>query len=361
MKKYLTVITALVLVAVLVACTAVKSDNIIPDTTAKKETTTVTTTEDIQALINLGKGKEEGIFSSSIKELPEEYYEPAENTNPVERLNYVYKDIQKGCIIYVPPGYDETKEYNIYYLLGGALADETAFFGDAGEESVLKNVFDHMILSGEIEPFLAVNVNFFYHKNHHLDIDDGAIVNTIKQFNSELREAIIPAVEADYATYAKGPREIDFISSRKHRAFAGFSLGASCSFLALANNLDYFYYYAPLCGADFAKYYPDYITENTIDGLRKELVELDYTTDDFFVYATEGENDNTFEDMNPMMEDFITNYPDLLIHTDNDKSAGNITYKVKPGWEAQHRYVLAYQYYYNSLLAFWGNDLNANE
>lgn len=356
MKRILCVLLSLALVLGFAACT--NSADLQESSTVETQTTTEPTTEDLTAKkLEMAKGKETGFFYSELVAVPDYYFKPVEDGNPTENLSYTYGDIKKNCVVYIPPGYDKSQKYNVYYLVGGAMASEEAFFNKAGEGSVLQNMFDHMIENGEVEPFIAVNVNFFYHSDHHLDLDDGEVVNTMERFNNELREAIVPAVESKYSTYAESTDEIDLIASRKHRCFGGFSLGASISLLTLTNNLDYFYYYAPLCGADFRTYYPDDVTNDVAEDLQQELIKLDYTTDDYFIFATEGENDNTFNDMDPVINDLLENHSDLFIRTDSDKAEGNISYKILPGWEAQHRYLHAYRYYYNSLIAFWGKDL----
>ena len=357
MKKFLCVILSLVTVFSLVACSKnVQPENSEASTTT--ETTTESTTEDLTAKkLAMARGKEEGLFYSPLVAVPDYYFKPTGTGNDTEKLTYKYNGITKSCIVYIPPGYDEKKQYNVYYLLGGAMASEEAFFNGAGEGSTLQNMFDHMIENGEVEPFIAVNVNFFYHHDHNEDLDNGKVVETVDTFCDELRTTIVPEVESKYSTFAESTDEIDLIASRKHRCFGGFSLGSSVSLLTLTRNLDYFYYYAPLCGADFRTYYPDYFDTSVADDLAVELEKLDYTTDDYYIFATEGENDNTFADMNPVMTDLLDNHSDLFIRTDSDKSAGNISYKVLPGWEAQHRYLHAYRYFYNSLIAFWGSEL----
>ncbi len=362
MKRFLSVILVLIIALSFASCTERQEPESTGETgTANvtvETTTKPTTTEDpdIKRLA-AAMGKEEGEFYDGLVAIPDEYYKPLEGGRPTELFTYTYKKYTKNCVVYTPPGYDETKQYNVYYLLGGIMANENAFFNEPGAGSVLQNVFDHMIENGEVEPFIAVNVNFFYtDDNHDADIDYGEVAKTVETFSDELRNAIVPAVENEYATYLEGDREVDYIASRKHRCMGGFSLGSSVAFLTLTHNLDYFYYFAPLCGADFQTYYPDDFDTTLEEDLRKELKKLDYTTDDFFIFATEGSNDNTFMDMNPFMERILAD-EELFTQAENNKSQGNISYKILEGQAAQHRYIHAYRYYYNSLVAFWGKEL----
>ena len=69
-------------------------------------------------------------------------------------------------------------------------------------------------------------------------------------FGQELRNNLIPAVEAAYATYAnKDVSEASLIASRDHRAFAGLSRGSmTVARAGLTDNADLFSYYGNFSG-----------------------------------------------------------------------------------------------------------------
>ena len=66
---------------------------------------------------------------SEIKEIPENYYEVANEQGKLEEFYYntyeskTYeqksKQLRKRAIVYTPYGYDESKEYDIFYLMHG--------------------------------------------------------------------------------------------------------------------------------------------------------------------------------------------------------------------------------------------------
>ena len=76
--------------------------------------------------------------------------------------------------------------------------------------------------------------------------------NGTSNFKYELRNDVIPAVEAKYATFAhKDVSSESLKASRDHRAFAGFSAGSVTTIESAWNgNFDYFAYIGNLSGMD---------------------------------------------------------------------------------------------------------------
>lgn len=112
------------------------------------------------------------LFSASnpipqvIQEIPQNYYTDASEQGTLEGLEYnTYESmtyekhnqvLQKRAIVYLPYGYSEDKEYNIFYLMHGGWRNETSTFGTPDNPSNFKNVMDHAIQNGEIEPLIIV-------------------------------------------------------------------------------------------------------------------------------------------------------------------------------------------------------------
>ena len=75
-------------------------------------------------------------------------------------------------------------------------------------------------------------------------------------FHNDLRDKLIPHIEAKYTTY----------SSREHRAFGGFSLGAVTTWHQFIYCLDLFRYFLPMSGDCWimgvysGRYYPEETT-----------------------------------------------------------------------------------------------------
>lgn len=171
------------------------------------------------------------------------------NKGKVEKLDYTTKayatdgrTVQKSLYVYLPYAYDETKEYNILYLMHGT--------GDLEDYWLVKNeknkiMLDNMIYHNEIKPLIVVTPTWYVENDCANDLD--VLTYT---FKDELRNDIMPAVEGKYATFAKTTTKEDFIASRDHRAFAGLSRGSSTTWHSVVNgSLDYFSWIGCYSGA----------------------------------------------------------------------------------------------------------------
>lgn len=288
------------------------------------------------------------IFEKELSRLPEEYLEPLENTTPSVEVKYTHNDHTKSAVVYLPPNYDENNKYNVLYLIGGVKADQYSFFHYAGDETPLKNILDHMITNGDIEPCIVANLAFY--PSRSINLDNAELSYLLNDFNEELREVIIPTIETEFSTYADSADAADLVKSREHRAFSGFSMGGAVCWYTLAEDLDYFHYFAPIAAGSFED------SDNGFDGsigemLKDKMHTLGYNNDAFFVFASEGTEDITYDNMNTLIDRYKKEYSDIFKFTDNNKSKGNITYKLKQG--AEHSYDNVYEYLYNTLQCFW--------
>ncbi len=169
--------------------------------------------------------KNEGI------EIPAEYRKLKKNASgTVEEITYTTKDyygtgeeMTKPAYVYLPYGYDSEKQYNVLFLMHSGGGDETEW-GLHKEFSSAKLVLDNLIYYGDIEPLIVVAANgrTGVHVANRADSYNG-----FKDFGKELREDLIPYIDANYATYAEYSAEgYDATAARDHRAIAGFSFGA---------------------------------------------------------------------------------------------------------------------------------------
>lgn len=139
--------------------------------------------------------------------------------------------------VYVPYGYDAGKQYNIIYFLHGTNELQDALIGDERA----KNFFDNMIEVGVADPFLMVFPTYYY------DYENRAI--DIPAFRTEMREAIMPAVESRFSTYAPTADTEGFAASREHRAISGYSRGAYATWHMLDGLLDCAKWWLPMSAA----------------------------------------------------------------------------------------------------------------
>ena len=164
---------------------------------------------------------------------------------------YAYDEsvtLTKTAYIYLPYGYDEAKDYNIVYLMHGGGESEKYWFIDERWGQTTRNVLDNMIKNGVCDPVIVVTPTF---NEEGFEGDGAQNAELCVVFGKELRNNLIPAVESQYSTYAKGDTSVEnLIATREHRAFAGFSMGSYTSIQAgLMQNLDIISYFGSYSGA----------------------------------------------------------------------------------------------------------------
>ena len=118
----------------------------------------------------------------------------------------------KAAWVYCPPGYDAEpdRKYPVLYIQHGVGENETGWIW----QGKLNYICDNLIAEGKMEPMLIV-------MNSGYAFVDGEINMFMPgDFDRELCEACIPAIDAKYRT----------LTDREHRAIAGLSLGSAQAF-----------------------------------------------------------------------------------------------------------------------------------
>lgn len=168
-------------------------------------------------------------------QIPADYYAAASKQGTLERLEYTTyesfsyeertRQLTKTAYVYLPYGYSEDRQYNVFYLMHGGWANETTYLGTPENPNVFKNVADHAIQDGRMEPVIIVCPT--YNNENPNDSDDyGLALRLTDNYHNELLNDLIPAVEGKYSTYAAGTSPEELERSRDHRAFCGFSMGS---------------------------------------------------------------------------------------------------------------------------------------
>ena len=131
-------------------------------------------------------------------------------------------EITKPAFVYLPPKYDETKQYNVLYLMHGVGGNEREW-GMTGNGSQVKKMMDNLIAYGDIEPFIVVTPNG---RSCADFANTGAKYDGFYLFAQELKNDLIPYIDANFATYAEYDENgYDLTAARDHRAMAGLSMG----------------------------------------------------------------------------------------------------------------------------------------
>lgn len=174
-----------------------------------------------------------GMHEYEDKSVPVKFREddcPEQGTVVSETISYGEEEF--GAYVYLPYGYDKAAEtdYDILYLLHGANENEGYWFKQGYDyvkfsENFTVAMLDNLIYYGMCDPVIIVTPG-----TYDILASDGAY----------FREALIPAIETKYNTYANGDvSDANLIATRDHRAMAGFSMGGMTTYtVGLQQNLD---------------------------------------------------------------------------------------------------------------------------
>lgn len=163
------------------------------------------------------------------------------NTETYDEGNSV--PMEKQANVYLPAGYDENKQYNVFYLMHGGGENMNTWLVE-NDYTGNKKMIDNLIANDEIEPLIIVTPTFLRPSG----VPDASDLTS--QFQYELRRDLIPYVESHYSTYAGGDvSDENLVKTRMHRAFAGLSMGSMTTYRsALYSNYDIFAWFGPYSG-----------------------------------------------------------------------------------------------------------------
>jgi len=348
MRKIVSTGLALLMALLLVACGNTEKSL----SEAATEDTVITKTQDK----NAQKTKQNVMIPKEIEKIPDGYFKGSEQPGTLKDLYYdTYESfsydkksekIKKHAVVYLPYGYNKNQKYDVFYLMHGGWGDETRTLGTPDNPSSFKNVIDHAIAAGEIEPLIIVCPTYNNTNEHGLDSGNFSLAMQLtRNYHNELLNDLIPAVEGTYSTYAASTSAEDLIASRDHRGFGGFSMGSVATWRTFQYGLDYFHYFLPMsCGT-------------TLDDKEIFAAADGHDPNDYFVFVMTGTDDFAYS--------YDKDRTDLMrtsaYFTDvDDKADGNFAYRVKKGYS--HGGNAAMEYTYNGMKAFWsGKDETQEE
>ena len=187
----------------------------------------------------------------SVDAIPEKYTKKRmDEAGTIVHISYPSKDyfldgkaITKEANVYLPYGYSEDCKYNVLYLMHGIGGDE-AEWGMVDDDSLVKRMMDNLIYYKEITPFIVVTPNGRSTENC---AREGSDFNSFYVFGKELRNDLIPYIEANYSTYVDAD---DMSLSREHRAMAGLSMGGMQTInIGIGECIDLFSYFGAFSAA----------------------------------------------------------------------------------------------------------------
>lgn len=340
MNKKIFIILVLTMIMLCVSACG-KTDN--------KEQSSVNNTSNIS---NTQSANLSGTVPDELEYIPDGYENPATQQGTLNKLTYdtwesfSYEQksnkITKEAWVYLPYGYTDEEEYNVFYLSHGGWSNETTLMGTDDNPKSFKNVIDNAIQDGNIKPLIIVLPT--YNNTSENDSSDYSLaIQLTNQFHNELVNDLIPAVESKYSTYAKDTTPQGLKESRDHRGFGGFSMGSVNTWNTFRYCLDYFRYFMPMSGS--------YTTdgEYMADLVRQQ----GYSSQDFFIFAASGTDDFAYSAFKAQIMAMANNSGGMFKLAKNE-SEGNMSFLEREGYK--HDAKANDEYTYNGLRFFWNGQ-----
>ena len=216
---------------------------------------------------------------------------------------------EKEALVYVPASYTPGVPANIAYLTHG-------WWGTAdGLAEGVAPVVDQLTSAGSITPTIVVFATYYPDRSFVTeDYEDDYALNRF--FATTEIDTLIEAVESRYTTFARGDTSAKSLQeSRRHRAFGGFSMGATTTWDVFALRPQYFYGYMPMAGESWIGREEDADEERLAELVTAGAVREGYGQGDFRILASVGSEDPALWDMTPQLDELRQDYPDLMTET----------------------------------------------
>ena len=213
---------------------------------------------------------------------------------------------EKEALVYVPASYTPGVPANIVYLTHG-------WWGSAdGLAEGVAPVVDQLTSNGSIAPTLVIFATYYPDRSFTTDdYEDDYALNRF--FATTEIDTLIKAVESRYTTFARGDTSDESLrASRRHRAFGGFSMGATTTWDVFALRPQYFYGYMPMAGESWIGRDEDADSAQIAQLVTAGAERAHYGPQDFRIFASVGSLDPALGDMSPQLAQLRADYPDLM-------------------------------------------------
>ena len=288
---------------------------------------------------------------SGIKTMPAAYENAASKSEQgtLHELTYSMTvngtKYKRNALVYLPAGYKKTEKYNVFYLMHGYGGTYHTYLGWESGARPFKNVLDHMIADKKIQPTIVVGVEYdtAYGNYYYGQLD---------QVSTEIVQALAPAVESKYSTYAESTSEKGLEASRAHRAIGGFSMGGCATWRALKNHANVFQYYLPMSMPMY--YYSNgYLQQESKTSAKQIAAGVKSRADGnkIYVFAASGGSDIMNQGTQMQAKDLCAYSGFTWSDPSSSFAKGNVTFYSWPGH--LHSYMQTYPYLYNGLMRFF--------
>ena len=231
----------------------------------------------------------------------------------IQELTYeqAYEGVtyEKEALVYVPASYTPGVPANIVYLTHG-------WWGTAdGLAEGVAPVVDQLTSAGSIAPMIVVFATYYPDRSFATeDYEDDYALNRF--FATTEIDTLIKTVESHYTTFARGDTSDESLrASRRHRAFGGFSMGATTTWDVFALRPQYFYGYIPMAGESWIGREEDADSAQIAQLVTAGAERAHYGPQDFRILASVGSLDPALADMAPQLAQLRADYPDLMTDT----------------------------------------------
>jgi len=213
---------------------------------------------------------------------------------------------EKEALVYVPASYTPGVPANIAYLTHG-------WWGTAdGLAEGVAPVVDQLTSAGSITPTIVVFATYYPDRSFVTeDYEDDYALNRF--FATTEIDTLIEAVESHYTTYARGDTSDESLrASRRHRAFGGFSMGATTTWDVFTLRPQYFYGFMPMAGESWIGREEEADSPRIAELVTAGVERAQYGPQDFRILASVGSEDPALWDMTPQIDELREDYPDLM-------------------------------------------------
>jgi enterochelin esterase-like enzyme len=214
-----------------------------------------------------------------------DYYAVKDVPHGDVRMNRYFSKVTNSwrrCYVYTPPGYDAntSNKFPVLYLLHGGGEDERGWATQGRTDMIL----DNLIAAGKAKPMLVVMLDGNMNA-------PGMGVESLKTFEAELKQSVIPLVEKTYKVSANA----------SDRALAGLSMGGIQTLYAGVNNTDLFSY----LGVFSSGWLPAQkeFTDGQYDFMKKNTATINNNLKLFWI-AMGGKEDIAYTNCQTMMAKF---------------------------------------------------------
>ena len=213
---------------------------------------------------------------------------------------------EKEALVYVPASYTPGVPANVLYLTHG-------WWGTAdGLAGGVAPIVDQLTSAGSIAPTIVVFATYYPDRSFATDdFEDDYALNRF--FATTEIDTLIKTVESHYTTFARGDTSDESLrASRRHRAFGGFSMGATTTWDVFALRPQYFYSYIPMAGESWIGREEDADSAQIAQLVTAGAERAHYGPQDFRIFASVGSLDPALDDMSPQLAQLRADYPDLM-------------------------------------------------